>query len=144
MGLAQDVLVVAGLAGVAIAGLFFIIRGAGQALGDFELPQIKLPDINIGLPSLGGISLPSFELPSFELPSFTDIFPEPSEPSGLDFTDVGAAAARARQDGAGVIPSDLVSVTREPLILQKKPKQGFKNVLLYLQRHYQMLRLVQV
>jgi len=78
MGLAQDVLVVAGLAGVAIAGLFFMIRGAGQALEGFEFPKIELPslpDIDITLPT---INFPTFEFPditfpTFEFPSLTDV-----------------------------------------------------------------------
>jgi len=76
-----------------------------EAFGDIN---IQLPSIE--LPSLPEITLPSFELPSFELPSFDFTLPTidfPSfedvfgEPSGLDFTDVGAAAARARQEEEG-------------------------------------------
>jgi len=91
-----------------------------EAFGDIniQLPSIELPSIE--LPSF---ELPSFELPSFPtfefptLPSFEDIFPPGDNGDGGDFTDVGMAAARARQDSAGVTPPredipELVSATR--------------------------------
>jgi len=130
MGLAQDVLVVAGLAGVAIAGLFFIIRGAGQAFEGFKFPEITLPSLpSITLPTFEfptfelptfelpsfefpTFELPSFEFPTFELPTFEDIFPRSG--NGGDFTDVGMAGARGERGGTGdepqVLLDDLINV----------------------------------
>jgi len=96
VGLAQDVLVVAGLAGVAIAGLFFIIRGAGQALEGFEFPKIELPSLpDITFPTINfpEITFPTFEFPDITFPSFPEVFgdaevpeiPEPFvEPERMD------------------------------------------------------------
>jgi len=120
VGLAQDVLVVAGLAGVAIASVFFLLRGAGQALEGFEFPKIELPglpDVSIDLPD---ITFPTFEFPTIEFPTFE--FPDFGDPfagiadffgglfgngvigngvtgNGGDFTDVGMAGARGERGG---------------------------------------------
>lgn len=77
-------------AGAAIGGAF---ESAGESVTNFfsniTLPEITLPS----LPSIELPSLPSFELPSIELPPIGDV----------DFTEVGMAAARARQDDDDVI-----------------------------------------
>jgi len=103
------------------------VAGAGSAISSgFESAGESITNFftNIEFPEL-----PSFDLPTIEFPSFTDVFGEPSEPSGMDFTDVGMAAARARQDGAGVEPSvsDLVSATREPFDIIEETQAEFQE-----------------
>jgi len=89
------------------------VAGAGSAISSgFESAGESITEFftNIELPTF---ELPSFDftLPTIEFPSFEDVF-GPSV-DGDDFTDVGMAAARARQDGAGVEPSDLISALPE-------------------------------
>jgi len=101
------------------------LSSAGENITNFftnlELPSFELPSFE--LPSF---ELPSFDLPTIEFPSFEDVF---GEPSGLDFTDVGMAAARARQEeeAAPVVPSDLVSAIREPFDIIEETQAEFQE-----------------
>lgn len=73
--------------GEAISGAF---EGAGTAIGEaFGGLGESITDL------FAGFKLPEITLPEIDLPTITDIF-QPRD--GGDFTDVGMAAARGRQD----------------------------------------------
>jgi len=67
--------------GLAAIAIFFVIRGAGQALGNIGNPfaGLKFPDLGS---SIGDISFPEIKFPDFNFPSFDflgDIFKKPIE-----------------------------------------------------------------
>jgi len=85
---------------------------SGDIFKDFKFPEFKFPEFNF--------EFPTFEIPSFEFPDFAkqfaDFFAEiggvngqgmPTEPG--DFTQVGMAEARARQEPK-VVTQDVKSV----------------------------------
>lgn len=82
-----------------IAGLFFIIRGAGQ-----KLDNITNPLGNISLPTLPDIQLPNFEIPQITLPNITNIFPQQQQDPF--FTNIEPPIIPPQPEGSSVRIND--------------------------------------